>query len=261
MREMYLEDDGIKLHVKLEKPSQFESHEFISDLSEKKYPLVIIIHGLSGHMEEKHIVAVSQTVRRIGMMSLRVDLYGHGKSGGEFERHTLFKWLSNINLIVDWAKKLPMVSEIYLAGHSQGGLLVMLLAGMRPDDFKAIIPMSPAICITDGARSGSVLGMSFDPLRIPDAISYLEYKLCSSYFRAAQMLYVDPAIDRYRKPVLIVHSNADEAVPIKDSIMAAKRYENCRMATIPGDTHCFDIHLDRVQITLRNFLMIQKTNN
>ena len=39
----------------------------------------------------------------------------------------------------------------------------MLAAGMRADDFKAAIPMSPAIVIPDGARKGNLLGQPFDP--------------------------------------------------------------------------------------------------
>ena len=41
--------------------------------------------------------------------------------------------------------------------------VTMLAAGMRADDFKAAIPMSPAIVIPDGARKGNLLGQPFDP--------------------------------------------------------------------------------------------------
>ena len=39
---MFINDDGIKLHVELEKPEN----------APEKMPLVIVIHGFTGHMDE-----------------------------------------------------------------------------------------------------------------------------------------------------------------------------------------------------------------
>ena len=95
-------------------------------------------------------------MNEIGFATLRVELYGHGKSGGVFEQHNLMKWINNAMTVTDYAKTLDFVTDLYICGHSQGGLLTMLAAGMRADDFKAAIPMSPAIVIPDGARKGNL---------------------------------------------------------------------------------------------------------
>ena len=81
----YIMDDGIRLNIKLDMPKNFAG----------KCPLVIVIHGFTGHMEERHITAVSSMLNQICCASLRVDMYGHGSSGGEFRNHTLYKWISN----------------------------------------------------------------------------------------------------------------------------------------------------------------------
>ena len=86
---MYIMDDGIRLNAKLDMPEG----------NDGKCPLVIVIHGFTGHMEERHIVAVSRTLNEIGYATLRVDMYGHGSSDGQFENHTLYKWLSNALVI------------------------------------------------------------------------------------------------------------------------------------------------------------------
>ena len=118
---MYIMDDGIRLNAKLDMP---ENHG-------EKCPLVIVIHGFTGHMEERHIVAVSQTLNSIGYATLRVDMYGHGHSDGKFEDHTLYKWLTNALTVIDYAWNLDFVTDLYLCGHSQGGLTVMLAAAMK----------------------------------------------------------------------------------------------------------------------------------
>ena len=81
MKEFYIDDDGIKLHAKLDMPDGYEEGS--------KCPLVIVIHGLTGHMEERHITAIARTLNEMGFATLRAEMYGHGKSGGTFENHNL----------------------------------------------------------------------------------------------------------------------------------------------------------------------------
>ena len=208
MKEFYIEDDGIKLHARLDMPDGYREGD--------KCPLAIVIHGLTGHMEERHIVAVAETMNGLGIATLRAEMYGHGKSGGEFEKHNLFRWLNNAMTVADYARKLEYVTDMYICGHSQGGVTAVMLAGMMPDIFKAALPLSPAVMITEGARKGQALRGSFDPDRIPDEIWVNdEKKVKGGYIRAAQMLDVDWAISHYKKPVLIVHGDEDEAIPVE----------------------------------------------
>ena len=220
-----------------------------------KHPLVIIIHGFTGHMEERHIVAVSRTLNEIGFATLRVDMYGHGKSGGRFEDHTLYKWLSNALRVIDYARALDFVTDLYLCGHSQGGMTVMLAGAMKHDVIKGIIPLSPAWMIPEEARKGTLLGQVFDPDHIPDVLpAWGDRGLNGNYVRVAQTIHVEEAIDRYDGPVLIVHGVEDEAVPVGYGVKAAERYKNCDLVLIPGDTHCYDHHLDQVLDAVRDWM-------
>lgn len=254
MQEFYIDSDGIAIHAKLEMPQD----------AAERCPLCIVQHGLTGHMEENHIIAIAAAIREVGIATLRVEMYGHGKSGGSFGKHTLLKWIDNMLDVIDYAKGLDWVSDLYLCGHSQGGLLTMLVAALRPDDLKAIIPMSPAIVIVDSARRGTVFGTSFDPVHIPERIYFGKPSLaengnaapffCGDYFRIAQHLHVDEAIAAYHGPVLLVHGTADEAVPVQDSIDAAEAYENAQIAVIEGDDHGYHRHLDQVCAAIQAFL-------
>ena len=247
MKEFFIEDDHIRLHAKLEQPVQ-----------SGKCPLLILFHGLTGHMEEAHIRAVSKTACDIGFAVLKVDLYGHGMSEGKFEDHTIFKWFGNAMTVIEYAQSLDFVSDLYISGHSQGGLLAMMAAGARPDDFKALIPLSPAILIPECARKGDLLGMfRFDPDHIPELFEAGGLRLKGNYFRTAQLIHAEDFIDKYQKPVLIVHGDQDEAVPLQYSVDATARYQNCRLAVIPGDDHDYHFHLDVVTEEIRRFLLEQ----
>ena len=254
MQEFYIDSDGIQIHAKLEMPEGTPT----------RCPLCIVQHGLTGHMEENHIVAVASALREAGVATLRVEMYGHGKSGGTFGRHTLLKWIDNMLDVIDYAKALPFVTDLYLCGHSQGGLLIMLVAALRPDDIAAIIPMSPAIVIIDSALRGSMFGMAFDPVHIPERIYLGDPNLaeggtpvpsfCGDYFRIAQHIHVDEAVAGYHGPVLLVHGTADEGVPMQDSIDAANAYENARIVLLDGDDHGYHRHLDQVCAAVKEFM-------
>ena len=246
--EFYIDHDGIPLHAKLDFP----------DLSSPsgRYPLVIVIHGFTGHMEETHIRAVAHALNENGFASLRVEMYGHGASGGSFREHTLFKWLSGSLTVIDYARNLDFVTDLYLAGHSQGGLTAMLAGAMKEDVLKAIIPLSPAVTIPDGARQGLLLGNPFDPLHVPEFIRLADGReLGGNYARAAQLIYVEPAIRKFKKPVLVIHGDADESIPVDDAVRAAKLYDNVTIKIIPGDTHCYDYHLDQVLEAVKEWML------
>ena len=225
---MYITDDGIRLNVKLDMPDGYAD----------KCPLVIVIHGFTGHMEERHIIAVSKIMNEIGFATLRVDMYGHGNSDGQFANHTLYKWLTNALTVIDYARSLDFVTDLYLCGHSQGGMTVMLAGAMKHDVIKGLIPLSPAWMIPEAARNGTLLGQNFDPDHIPDVLpAWGDRGLNGNYVRVAQTIHVEDEIERYSGPVLIIHGDEDEVVPYFYGEKATKLYKNAKLITIKGDDH------------------------
>lgn len=244
MKEFYIDSDGTRLHAKLDRPEGVE-----------KGPLCILIHGFTGHMEEDHIKAAQKAMNDAGVSVLRVEMYGHGGSDGKFKDHTLYKWVTNALSAVRYAKSLDFVTDLYLCGHSQGGLLTMLVGGMCPDDFTALIPLSPAWMIPEMTREGSILGMSFNPKHIPEKIVSGTWELSGDYVRVAQTIHVEDEIGRYNGPVLIIHGDADETVPFSYAEKAVKLYKNAKIIPIHGDDHCFTKHLDEMADALRKFFL------
>ncbi|QFJ55163.1 alpha/beta hydrolase family protein [Pseudobutyrivibrio xylanivorans] len=246
MEEFFINSDGIKLHAKLDRPE-----------GAGKGPLCILIHGFTGHMEEEHIILVKDAMLKANVSVLRVEMYGHGQSEGEFEKHTLYKWVTNALSVVEYAKSLDFVTDLYLCGHSQGGLLTMLVGGMCADDFKAIIPMSPAWMIPEICREGMVLGTTFDAKHIPDRIFSEDWGwgLNGDYIRVAQTIHVEDEIERYDGEVLIIHGDEDATVPFSYAEKAEKLYKNAKLVPIHGADHCFEGHLDELSEAVYSFFM------
>ncbi len=125
----------------------------------------------------------------------------------------------------------------------------MLAAAQRAGKLHALLPLSPAINIWEGAQRGDLLGTPFDPLCPPEVFCLggePEKALDATYLTMARFLPVEESIRAFDRPVLLVHGDADEAVPFACSEWALPLYKNARLARIPGDTHCYDHHLDQV---------------
>ena len=240
---MVIHDDGIRLSAVLEKPE-----------GPDRRPLVILLHGFTSAKDRPHNILAAAAMREAGCATLRFDLYGHGESGGEFRKHTLYKWISNTITVMDAARELGY-RDLYLSGHSQGGLTAALVAGMEADRVKGLILRAPAFMIPQAAREGSMLGRTFDPEHIPDSVTVIKgLELDGNYIRVAQTLHAEEAADRYRGPVLILHGDEDDTLPPEDSRRMARRYRNCELAVIPGETHHFDRHPEQMREIIRNWL-------
>ena len=242
MEEFYINSDGIRLHAKLDRPE-----------GAGKCPLCILIHGFTGHMEEDHIIAAQEAMNEKGIAVLRVEMYGHGGSDGKFRDHTLYKWVTNAIDVVNYAKSLDQFTDLYLSGHSQGGLLTMLIGGMFPDTFKAILPLSPAWMIPQIAREGSLLGASYDPLHIPEVLKSDWYELSGDYIRVAQTIHVEDEIARFQGPVYIVHGDSDMTVPFEYATKAEALYKNATVVPVKGGDHCFIGRLEELKDAIRAF--------
>lgn len=243
-RELYIDDGGIPLHIKLDIPNPTD-----------KLPLLIIFHGFTGNMEEEALLAVRDAANRAGYAVMRAELYGHGKSGGEFRDHTIRKWIENAEAVSEYAKQLPFVNEIFLCGHSQGGLLVILLGEKHPKDYTGLLLLSPGVSIPDEMRSGNLLGQHFDPEQIPESVDTWEnLTLSGNYIRV--MKDVDPytAARGYTGPVMIIHGGLDEVIPVRCVKRLAEKYPHAELLIIEGDDHNYHFHCDQMAEAAESFL-------
>ena len=215
-------------------------------------PLAVILHGITGNRKERHIKGVAEAFREAGFGTLRVDLYGHGESGGLFADHTLRHWILNACDAIDFAGTLSR--RVYLCGHSQGGLTALLAGSVRQKNLCGLVLLSPASNIPEGARKGDMLGMRFSPAQVPDRLRLPKGPLIGrDYVLAARELRTEEAV--FSGPVLILHGEADQTVPADCSEQLVRQYGNGRLLLIPGDTHCYDRHLDLVMDAVKKWAL------
>lgn len=240
---MFIHDDGIELSAVLEAPDGHDGHR-----------LAILLHGFTGAKDRPHNIRAASAMREAGFATLRFDLYGHGESGGEFRNHALFKWISNTMAVIHWALE-QGYDDLCLSGHSQGGLVAALVAGMEADLIRGLILRAPAFMIPQGARDGLLLGKRFDPDHIPGEIDVVKgLKLSGDYLRVAQTIHVEEAADRFKGPVLILHGDQDDTVPLADSKRFSQRYACSDLIVLEGENHHFDQNPERMENLIREWI-------
>ncbi|XP_041348607.1 monoglyceride lipase-like [Gigantopelta aegis] len=114
--------------------------------------LVFIAHGLGEHCLWYDQLAEELTKRQVYVFSH--DHIGHGQSEGDRVHINNFKqYTRDVFYHVELKKKKFSNIPVFMIGHSMGGAMAILCALERPEFFKGIILIAPAIIVSPAAVS------------------------------------------------------------------------------------------------------------
>lgn len=222
--------DGLRLH------GQFDGW------TGKKFPVAILLHGFGGDLGyEKGCLyqKITDRLHAVGVGVIRFDFNGHGKSDGKFCRMDVLNEIEDGIEILEYVRSLDQVTDIYLIGHSQGGVIGSMLAGYYADVIKKLVLLAPATTLKDDAVKGKCMGTAYDSAHIPPVV-YLEnggHEVGGHYFRIAKWLPIYETAKAYEGPALCIHGEADEVVPVRASIQYGESMKNCRTVILDKLDH------------------------
>lgn len=180
-----------------------------------KYPAVVICHGFTGQKVEPHriFVKTAESLAAQGFLALRFDFRGSGDSEGEFHEMTLEGEISDAIKAVDYLLAAEPVDpgRIGVVGLSMGGAVAACLTG-RDQRIKSTV-LWAAVADFD------VLGT---PDRWKDSPYVAEFDAYDAggnlvgrrFIEALANTSPSEEIKRARGPVLILHGDKDEVVPL-----------------------------------------------
>ena len=175
---------------------------------------VLVIHGAGSSKERHHPFA--RACRVSGLAAVVLDLRGHGESEGPLDARVLAD-------LARGAALLPRGLPLGLRGSSLGGYLALVAAA--PLGARAVVAICPAPA--DSLRRGLAAG-SFDfRADAPSLDAFL-----------AEHDDAD-ALARLEAPVLLMHADGDDRVPVEHSHALAERFRapGSRLVTVPGGHH------------------------
>lgn len=136
-----------------------------------KCHMVIVCHGFTGNMDSPLLTDLANDLAEGGIGVVRFDFNGHGKSEGEFQNMTLLNEIEDLKKVISWTFSQPSTEDISLAGYSQGGVVVSMVAGkMGYPAIKSLAIMSAAVVSRDDALRGNTQGATYDSWNVLDLI-------------------------------------------------------------------------------------------
>lgn len=201
---------------------------------EGKQPIIILSHGLS--LDHTLMIPYAEKLLKRGINAYIYDFRGGGYnslSDGQISDMTIESEKEDLNFIIDSLKKEEFVDEekIYVAGHSQGGLVSSLVAPTR-DDIRALFLFAPAYEIPDDMKEK-------DNPHDYNVLNVMPEYLGDKYINCAIKIDVFNEIKEYKGPVYIFYGMEDKRVPVEYMIKADKVYENSTVYLYEEGEHRF----------------------
>lgn len=212
------------------------------DPATEQVPMVILMHGIFASKDWIPIPSIARGLAKAGIASIRLDFNGHGRSNGRMQDMTIERELADARAVWDYVQTLPYVSHVGLLGHSQGGVIASMTAGRLAAEgqtVEGLVLIAPGSVIKEACQGGKFFNARFDPNDPPEYIRCWGFmKLGREYLLTTQQLDIFGTAAAYQGPVLLLHGDKDNIVPLWCSEKYLETYgEQAALHVIPGVNH------------------------
>ena len=222
-------------------------------------PMVILMHGI---FSSKDFIAMPQLAKglaKAGIASIRFDFDGHGKSDGRKQDMTIEKELADARAVWDYVQGLSYVNGVGLLGHSQGGVVASMAAGRLASEStvpSGVVLIAPGSVIKEACQGGKFFNARFDPKDPPEYIRcWGLYKLGREYLVTTQQLDIYGTAAAYQGPVLLLHGDRDDIVPMWCSERYLEAYgPHATLKVVEGENHTITCRRKQVVAETVEFL-------
>jgi hypothetical protein len=213
----------------------------------KKYPCVILSHGLVSSKESSKYALVSDIFAGAGIATCRFDYHGCGESGGDITETTLSIRLENLDVITEYIINHPSVDphNIGILGSSFGGTTCVLKAA-KDARIKCVSPWATPYRL-DKDEDGTISGIPFKETIFTD---FAQHDVLAEAQKVSN--------------ALVIHGELDEVVPCQEGKTIYKNMQKPKKCVIiKGGDHVLSdpSHRDKaINLALKWFLGYFKIN-
>ncbi len=202
-------------------------------------PVIILCHGFSSNKDSLTFVSMEEKLNNKNIATFRFDFYGHGESEGKFEDITVSEAVDDAQKAIEFLMG-KGYSKIGLFGSSFGGITSLIVAS-RIDDLFVLALKSP---VSD-YKEVELLRRGDEGIKEWKERGYISHKKSDGTFLRLNYSFYQNIEDnnsyevakKIKIPVMIVHGNADETVPVEQSKKTASLIENCKLEFVEGADH------------------------
>lgn len=193
---------------------------------------------------------ICEALVREGMAALRFDFSGNGQSEGDFADSDFTKMISEVDGAVRRLQE-EKVRWIGVAGHSLGASVSVLYAA-DAEPVRAVCAIAGRLSGTDAA--GILSPGQREELERDGRVAFRsrgrDLTLTRSFFEDARRFDLPAALRRLERPLLVLHGDRDEIVPVMEADRAGKTAAGpVSVEIVPGADHMFSDPSHREQAT------------
>lgn len=220
--------------------------------------VILGVHGFGGSKESGALTKLAQAMSEDRTTLICFDLPAHGQSEADESHLTVADAKADLLAMIDYTEHAYPHADKTIFATSFGGFLTLLcaerLVGWRvvlraPAVTMPRILLSNVLRLTD--EQFSQLGEVVCPFERPIRLRYSCYRDLLSYGEAAFLP---------QRPMLIVHGDADEIVPLEHIKAYVQLHPQARLSVIEGANHRFQAEgtLDRAIALAKQYILSDK---
>lgn len=193
--------------------------------AEKRAPGVVVIHGWGGTAAD--LLPVAPGLHELGLHALFLDARTHGLSDPE-DFMSMPRFAEDLETGVAWLRGRDDVTTIGVIGHSVGAAAAILTASRNA-------AVDAVVAVASFAHPEELMWRSIPyPAPVKWTLLRIIRRMIGVPYDAIAPRNLIADVD---VPLLLVHGDADEVIPIEDAFSLRDHQPACTLIVVPGGRH------------------------
>ena len=175
---------------------------------------VILCHGMESDKNSEKLIFLGRQLAQSGVLTLRFDFAYVGESSGKFEEITYSGEVDDLKAAYAWVQS-RQPGKTAILGSSMGGTVALLFAAQEPKVVGLVTVAAPLHPEKFPRRI--LTAPQLQEWRERGFVYYHGHRLNASLLDDLDRLDVAAAARNVSCPVLILHGDADEVVPVEEA--------------------------------------------
>lgn len=180
----------------------------------QRHAAAILCHGMESNKESEKLVALGRRLAEKGILALRFDFSYAGESSGKFEDITYSGEVEDLRAAFNFILGFR-AEKVGLFGSSMGGTVALLFAAQEKR-LAAIVTVAAPLH-PEKFTEKLLTQQEVEQWRASGFITYHGQRIKLSFLDDFQTVDVPQAAKRIACPVLILHGDRDNTVPVEEA--------------------------------------------
>ena len=188
-------------------------------------PAVVVLHGWGGNAA--HMLDLAPAINQAGLHSLFLDARNHGLS--EHDDHvSMLKFAEDLGTAVEYLRQRDDVTDVAVIAHSVGAAAAIYYASYNDD-------VSAVVAVASFAHPGELMD---ENLPLPGPIRWaVLWAVETMIGKGFDVIAPRARVPHVNAPLLLVHGEQDDIVPVEDSYELAELGSNTELLIVPEGAH------------------------